>query len=88
MKVKTIVEYKNQRWCIKCGLHVNKEDEIDLDFYTARQYINFLSVSLTDRCDHSREKQDSKEELLKRVGSMPVCCELRDLVADIIRRLP
>jgi hypothetical protein len=60
---------------------------IDQDYYTARKYFKLMSVPLEDRCSHSTEKPDSKEELIKRIGSMPERSELRDLLADIVRRL-
>lgn len=96
MKVKTIVEHKTAdghilRWCMRCGVHLDKEGGIDLDFYTARQYIKLMAVPLAERCDHSCERPDSKEHLLNEVkqaflnGALNE--EQRELLEKIVRRL-
>jgi len=92
MKVKTIVsvanlDRKSLRWCMRCGVHLDKEDNIDLDFYTARQYVKLTAVPLSKRCYHSCERPDTKEELIKKIGGLPLTSEIRDVLAGIVRRL-
>lgn len=94
MKVKTIVDHvtaegKELRWCIRCGVHLDKYDKIDLDFYTARQYLKFMKAGIS--CEHVTERPDSKEHLLNEVeqaflnGALNE--EQRELLEKIVRRL-
>ncbi len=95
MKAKTIVNHvtadgKDLRWCMMCGVHLDKEGNIDLDFYTARQYIKLTAVPIEQRCKHEADRPDGKEELLKKVDNVfaSLYPGQRELIKDIIRRLP
>jgi hypothetical protein len=103
MTIKTVIEHTMTdrtvlRWCMQCGLHVGKDGKIDLDFYTARQYLRIMDRPTHLLCEHERQVEDSKEELLKKVeaintvGSMKelfdVFDNMKELLKEVIRRLP
>lgn len=73
MRSKTIITHTDYRkgvvlrWCLKCNLHLDEKGEIDQDFYTARQYFEFMAVPLEMRCDHMCERPDTREDLLKKI---------------------
>jgi hypothetical protein len=84
----TYSDGKLMRWCARCMLHVDKNNEVDQDYYTARQYFKFMAVPVEDRCKHSAYFSDTKEELKKRVLKAGCTPELESLLTEIIRRLP
>jgi len=95
MKKSTIIEHtlsngKIRRWCVRCGLHVDANGEIDLDHYTARQYLALTAILPERRCDHLTKEKN--EELLEKIGAMHdqghLDYRLRNLLQDIVRRLP
>ena len=94
MKVKTIIEHKlssgkTLRSCIRCLAYVDENLSLDLDYYTARQYLKFMEVPPEKRCTHETMKPDSKEELIKKVDECwPHSSQLATLLKEIIRRLP
>lgn len=91
----TVVEHtdmhgKKRRWCTMCWLHVNLQNEIDLDYYTARQYVNYLAVPIQERCKHQIDIPEPKtnKELLIEIGDVDMTPAMRMLLAGIVRRLP
>ena len=98
MKVKTIVEHKLStgeimRICVRCNLYLDKNGEIDLDYYTARQYLRLMETPVEERCAHETVKPDSKEELIKKVdeatrSSFLNTYKIAVILKEIIRRLP
>jgi hypothetical protein len=94
MRVPSVVVHttsagKQERWCMRCGLHVDEKYQIDLDYYTARQYLKIME-GLKSACDHHHERPDSKEELAKKVDDRftALLDGQRELLKEIIRRLP
>ena len=93
MKVASVVTHtptngKLTRWCIRCGLHLNEKLEIDLDYYTARQYLAIVNkLKFANACDHMSERPMPKEELIKQVD-ISFHSGQANLIKEIIRRLP
>jgi hypothetical protein len=79
-----------ERWCMQCGVHVDTDGNIDLDFYTARQYLKFMAVPVEQRCKHQIDvpAQMTNKELLIEIGNVAIVPDLRLLLAAIVRRLP
>jgi hypothetical protein len=92
---KTIIEHKDvsgviQRWCMKCGIHLDSKGEIDQDFYSYRKYLKLMEIPFERRCNHSSEasRNATNEELKIMIGNVNMTADFRNLLCAIIERLP
>ena len=96
MKVKTIIEHKLPSGktllsCIRCLAYLDENLSLDLDYYTARQYLKFMEVPPEKRCTHETLEPGSKEELIKKLDEINGHGDTYRIVVilkEIIRRLP